>query len=217
MGTIRATTLEWGEPMAKGDARSTRRAQRIRSAQTLPRLEGPDRSQVIPMWTIADMTGPAKFAKMLAVVVLAAAFGACRDGRANAAIQATYDNTGHLQMLAFDSNRNGKPDTWSHMEGSRIARIDIDADEDGAIDRWEYYDSNQQLAKVGTARKRDGKVSRSEFYEGGLLARAEEDTDGNGLVDKWETYANGAMAAVAFDTEGAGHPTRRIQYEVASK
>jgi len=155
-------------------------------------------------------------AKMLAVVVLAAAFGACRDGRGNAAIQPTYDNTGYLRMLTFDSNHNGKPDTWSYMEGSRIARIEIDADEDGAIDRWEYYDSNQQLERVGTARKGEGKVARSEFYEGGVLARAEEDTDGNGIVDKWETYADGSMAGVAFDTEGTGHPTRRIQYERAS-
>jgi hypothetical protein len=165
------------------------------------------------MRTIADMPGPAK---TLAVVVLAAAFGACRDGRENAAIQATYDSTGYLRILIFDSNGNGKPDTWSHMEGSRIARIEIDANEDGAIDRWEYYDSNQRLEKVGTARGRDGKVARSEFYEGGVLARAEEDTDGNGIVDKWETYANGVMASVAFDTEGAGHPNRRIQYELAS-
>jgi hypothetical protein len=151
-----------------------------------------------------------------AAVVLAAAFGACRDGRANAAIQATYDDTGYLRILTVDSNGNGKPDTWSHMDGSRIARIEIDADEDGAIDRWEYYDSNQQLEKVGTARKPDGKVARSEFYEGGVLARAEEDTDGNGIADKWEAYAYGVMTSVAFDTEGAGYPNRRIQYEVPS-
>jgi hypothetical protein len=119
-------------------------------------------------------------------------------------------------MLIVDSNGNGKPDMWSHMEGSRIARIEIDADEDGAIDRWEYYDSNQHLEKIGTARRPDGRVARSEFYEGGVLARAEEDTDGNGVVDKWETYANGVMASVAFDTERAGHPNRRIEYERAS-
>jgi hypothetical protein len=123
-----------------------------------------------------------------AAVVLAAAFGACRDGGANAAIQANYDNTGYLRMLTYDSNGNGKPDTWTHMQGQRIARIEIDADEDGTIDR-------------------------TEFYEGGVLARAEVDTDGNGNVDKWETYANGLVTSVAFDTEGAGRPTRRIQYD----
>jgi len=155
-------------------------------------------------------------AKTLAVVMLAAVFGACREGRDSAAIQPTYDNTGSLRMLAFDSDHNGTPDTWSHMQGSRIARLEIDANEDGAIDRWEYYDSNQRLERVGTARQRDGRIARTEFYQGGVLARAEEDTDGNGMVDKWETYANGVLASVAFDTEGAGQPTRRIQYESAA-
>ena len=150
-----------------------------------------------------------------AAVCLAAACGACRDGRATAAIQPNYDDTGSLRMLTVDSNGNGKPDTWCQMDGSRIVRIEIDADEDGAIDRWEYYDSNRKLEKVGTARKRDGKIARTEFYEGGVLARAEEDTDGNGNVDKWEIYANGVVASVAFDTDGAGHPTRRIQYDPA--
>ena len=162
------------------------------------------------------LLGSRRAVKTLAVVVLAAIFGACRDGRQNAAIQATYDNTGQLRMLTFDSNGNGTPDTWSQMKGSGIVRIEIDADEDGAIDRWEYYDSTQQLEKVQTARKGDGKIARSEFYEDGVLARAEEDTDGNGKVDKWETYANGTMASVAFDTEGAGRPTRLIQYDGAS-
>ena len=151
----------------------------------------------------------------LAVFVLGAAFAGCRDKPENAAIQATYDNAGLLRMLTYDSNSNGKPDTWSYMEGPRIVRIEIDADEDGAIDRWEYYDSDQKLVKVGTARKRDGKIARTEFYEGGVLARAEEDTDGNVNVDKWEIYANGVVASVAFDTDGAGHPTRRIQYDPA--
>ena len=83
------------------------------------------------MRTIAHLPGPAK---TLAVFVLAAALAGCRDKPENAAIQATYDNTGHLRMLTYDSNRNGKPDTWSHMEGSTIARIEVDADEDGAIE-----------------------------------------------------------------------------------
>ena len=162
---------------------------------------------------MAETLVPARYRqKTLAVCVLAAALGGCREGH-DRAIQPTYDKTGTLRLLTFDSNRNGKPDTWSHMDGPKIVRIEIDADENGTIDRWEYYDSNQKLEKVGTARNRDGKLTRTEFYEGGVLARAEEDVDGNGLVDRWETYANGVMSSVAFDTEGKGQPTRRIQYD----
>ena len=44
-------------------------------------------------------------------------------------------------MLTLDSSANGKPHTWSHMDGFRIVRIDIDTDEDGTVDRSEYYDA----------------------------------------------------------------------------
>lgn len=148
-------------------------------------------SQAIRMGTTADMPGPAK---TLAVVVLAVAFGACRDGRENAAIQATYDDTGYLRTLTFDSDRNGTPDAWSQMQGSTIARIDIDADEDGSIDRWEYYDSNQQLVSVGLSRSRDGRVARS----------------GRVLVAGVERQSSTARTLQASDQTGnAAHEERR--------
>ena len=33
------------------------------------------------------------------------------------------------------------------MDGSRVVRIEIDQNEDGRIDRWEYYDADQKLSK----------------------------------------------------------------------
>src|SRR5689334_4169451 len=125
----------------------------------------------------------------------------------------TYDKkTGKLEMLKFDSKGDGYFDTFSYMDGNRIVRIEIDANHDGVIDRWEYYDAEQKLVKIGASRggdaivdawsyprpdgtierteisaKRDGKVSRTEYFEGKALVRAEEDTDGDGKIDKWET------------------------------
>jgi hypothetical protein len=169
------------------------------------------------------------------VVVL----GAC-EGHRPPPIQASYDGAGKLRLLIYDSNGDGKPDTWSYMDGERIVRIEIDADGDGLVDRWEYYDARQKLEKVGTSSlndgnvdtwtyvppgdqkattrvdistARDGRVSRTEYYEAGVLVRAEEDTDGNGRIDKWETFKNGMVTSVAFDTEGTGQPTRRFDYD----
>ena len=69
-----------------------------------------------------------------------------------------YDKTtGKLTLLKYDSNGNGKVDTWSYMDGARVVRIEIDKNEDGKIDRWEYYDANQKLEKIGTSRAQDGK------------------------------------------------------------
>jgi hypothetical protein len=149
-----------------------------------------------------------------------------------------YDKkTGKLTMLKFDSKKDGKIDTWSYMDGTRIVRIEIDRDGDGKVDRWEYYGADQKVEKIGLSRandglvdawayaapdgsvakmeistNRDGKVTRTEYYDGGVISRVEEDTKGTGRIDKWETYRNGALSMVAFDDQQRGTPTRRLVY-----
>lgn len=172
---------------------------------------------------------------VLAVALIPAACGRPADRKT---IEPVYDKqTGRLQVLNYDSDGDGKVDTISHMDGARVLRIEIDRDEDGRIDRWEYYDANQKLEKVGFSRPgdgkedawssarqdgsiaridislaRDGKVTRREYYEKDTVVRAEEDGDGNGTFDKWETYDGGRLASVAFDTLHRGKPDRRLVY-----
>jgi hypothetical protein len=151
-------------------------------------------------------------------------------------IEPTYKQTGRLQLHRYDSNGDGKFDTFSHGR-NRILRIEIDQNEDGRIDRWEYYGADQKLEKVGFSRAQDGiedawsffdtagaterieistrrnhKVDRIEHYEKGTLVRAEEDGDGDGRFDKWETYDGARLASVAFDTLHHGTPDRRLIY-----
>ena len=180
------------------------------------------------------------------IAVVAAAFlgvstaTGCRGRDSDAAkrIQPVYDQkTGKLQLLKYDSNGNGVTDTWSYMDGTRVVRIEIDKDEDGKIDRWEYYGADQKIEKVGFSRaqdgkedawsyegpdgsivridvstRRDGKVTRTEHYNAGVLVSAEEDSDGDGQLDKWETYDGDHLASVAFDTMRRGRPDRRLTY-----
>jgi hypothetical protein len=151
----------------------------------------------------------------------------------------TYDkSTGKLTQLTYDRNKNGKVDTWTDMNGTKPLRSRSDLDEDGTIDRWEYYDEKGALAKVGFSRKKDGKpdawgysgpdgkllrveisstgdenkIDRWEYYEGEALVRAEEDTNGDGRRDKWETYKGGALATASMDEDGDGRPDRRLTY-----
>ena len=171
-----------------------------------------------------------------AAVLLVLAAGGCVADDRNKRIEPVYDKqTGRLQLLKYDSNGNGKVDTWSYMDGTRVLRIEIDKDEDGKVDRWEYYDGNQKLEKTGTSRandgkedawlytgpdgsivrvefstKRDGKATRTEYYEKDALLRAEEDSDDDGKIDKWETYEGGRLAVAAFDTMHRGTPDRRL-------
>jgi len=172
------------------------------------------------------------------VLAIALISGACGHSADAKKIEPIYDKqTGRLQVLKYDSDGDGKVDTISHMDGARVLRIEIDKDEDGRVDRWEYYDANQKLEKVGFSRAgdgkedawssarpdgsiaridislaRDGKVTRTEYYEKDTLVRAEEDGDGDGVFDKWETYEGSRLASVAFDTVHRGKPDRRLVY-----
>jgi hypothetical protein len=173
-------------------------------------------------------------------VLLAAAthVAACSSERDHGRKRITpeYDKSGKLQLLKYDANGNGIVDTWSYMDGARVVRIEIDKDEDGKIDRWEYYGPDQKLLKVGFSRQndgkedgwsyatadggtrlelsshRDGRIDRIEYYEHDVMVRDEEDTDGDGKIDKWETYDGARLASVAFDTTHRGTADRRLTY-----
>jgi hypothetical protein len=173
---------------------------------------------------------------MLIAALAAAACGP--DRAAQKRISPEYDqSTGRLKLLKYDSNGNGVTDTWSYMDGARVVRIEIDKDEDGKIDRWEYYDANARIEKVGFSRqndgkedawqftgpdgavsrveistRRDGKVTRTEHYQQGRLVAAEEDSDEDGNIDKWEAYDGARLASVAFDTAHRGTADRRLVY-----
>jgi hypothetical protein len=143
-------------------------------------------------------------------------------------------------VLKYDSNGDGKFDTFSYMDGATLLRIEIDQNEDGKIDRWEYYGPGRVLERVGFSRAQNGVedgwqyfdrageltrietasargksgplIDRIEYYEHGALTRAEEDTDHDGAIDKWETYDGERLAVVAFDEQHRGAPTRKLLY-----
>lgn len=180
---------------------------------------------------------PAFTPLLLCLVILGSACGG-PPAEDHKDIQAVYDKqSGRLTELKYDSDHDGKVDTVSFMDGTRVLRIEIDKNEDGKVDRWEYYEADQKLQKVGFSRlndgvedawsfadaegnvvrveistKRNGQISRVEHYQGDQQISAEEDTDGDGQFDKWEAYGAGRLASVAFDSQHRGKPDRRLTY-----
>ena len=158
--------------------------------------------------------------------VAAASLAACSpSAETSAVIQPEYDkHTGRLTKLAHDSNGNGKSDTVAVMDGPRVVRVEADEDENGTVDRWEYYTPSSQIAPTGQApdvlekversTKRDGRVNRWESFESGKLASVSEDTNGDGKVDKWEEYSDGTLTVLALDTAGRGTPDRKLVYKL---
>jgi hypothetical protein len=136
----------------------------------------------------------------------------------------TYNTqTGRLERISYDRNKDGKPDAWLYMDGTRATRAELDENNDGTVDRWEHYATNVptasggpvprgELVKAEQAMRSDGKVSRWETYEKGRLAKVQEDTTGDSRPDKWEIWTNGSLAEVALDTKGTGKADRRIVY-----
>jgi hypothetical protein len=178
----------------------------------------------------------------VAVVCLSACSDPEKD-RLRETTKPTYDTTtGKLKELTFDSNKNGRIDTWTEMDGARPVLTRMDRNEDGRLDRWEYYGPDSTLVKVGFSRKDDGKpdawafsgpdgkierievssladekrIDRWESYDAAGLVRAEDDTNADGVADKWETYQNGAVTTAAFDENGDGKPDRRFTYEAGA-
>ena len=154
-------------------------------------------------------------------------------------VSARYDPaTLRLVEIVSDLNRDGRPDHWAYMNGTRVQRAEIDGDGDGRVDRWEYYLPDGSLQRVGTssagdgvadswawaedatgerrvdvASSRDGVVDRREFYRGDALVRVEQDADRDGRVETWQIFEEGRLREVRIDTSGRGTADRRLVYD----
>lgn len=167
-------------------------------------------------------------AALAAAVAVSAFHLACSDpdrDRLKATTRATYDpSSGRLTELTFDSNKNGKIDTWTEMDGTRPVRSRLDRDEDGRMDRWEYYDAAGRVTKVGFSRKNDGKPDAWAYSNGtGRIIRIDVTTSGDeNKVDRWEVYdaigpagpdGIGALVQVVQDTNGDGKRDKWERYK----
>jgi hypothetical protein len=157
----------------------------------------------------------------IAAVATCASLSGCSSPWADSSTAVTqYDpQTGRLKRIEFDTTKDGRNDAVGIMDGTRVERIEVDEDEDGKIDRWEFYDEHRRLQRIGFSRhnngaidalafyggdgelqriemstRADGHFDRVEYYQSESLARVEEDTNGDGRTDKWETYAVRAHA-----------------------
>jgi hypothetical protein len=143
-------------------------------------------------------------------------------------VQPAYNkDSGRLERISYDRNRDTRMDAWLVMDGTRVVRAELDENFDGVVDRWEYYGDQAvpaaaapgdglvprgTLVRAEQATRGDGKINRQESYENGQLSSVAEDTNGDGSTDKWETWSGGALKAMALDTKGTGKPDRRLVY-----
>jgi hypothetical protein len=152
--------------------------------------------------------------KRLGTFALLASLAASCSSPAASRPEATYNpETGRLQTLTADANKNGKHDTVSYMDGTRIIRIELDLDENGKVERWDFYQPSGELEKVGFSRGNDGVMDAVAFYEtGGVLVRMEISTKADGRFDRVEFYERGGLVRSEDDTNGDGRPDKWDAY-----
>ena len=75
------------------------------------------------------------------------------------------------------------------MDGAHVVRIEIDTDEDGKIDRWEYYGTRSAARKIGFSRAEDGKEDAWSFSgPDGAVDRIDVSTRRDGKITRIEHY-----------------------------
>jgi hypothetical protein len=148
---------------------------------------------------------------------------ASSDTGSKSDVKPTYDKTtGKLTQLSYDSKHNGRPDTWTDMDGTRPLRTRIDRNGDGKVDRWEEYDDAGALARVGFSRRDNGRADAwiSHPSDHGIQRVEISSTGDEHKIDRWEYYdpskpgagGNGALVRVEEDTVGDGRPHRWETY-----
>jgi hypothetical protein len=110
--------------------------------------------------------------RAVVVVLAACACGACDLGAYETArdlpggylllqkadYQALYDSRGRLVRLLQDRNHDGRAEVVVvYYPSGQPQRGEIDSDEDGVVDRWEYFRPDGSLEKTGRSLARDGR------------------------------------------------------------
>jgi hypothetical protein len=100
------------------------------------------------------------------------------------------------------------------MDGTRILRVELDVDQNGKVERWDFYGPDRKLEKVGFASKNDGVMDSQAFYgPGGVLDHIDLSTKRDGRFDRTEYYENGKLVRSADDTNGDGRPDKWDTWE----
>ena len=128
--------------------------------------------------------------------------------------------TGRLQKLDADLDKNGRMETFSYMDGSRVHRIEIDKDENGVIERWEHYDESNKLMKIGGSTRQDGIEDSWDFFDAnGVYLKSELDENRDGIVESRYLYgadpakpAGRVMLEAQLNIDAAGEPGQIVYY-----
>jgi hypothetical protein len=116
-----------------------------------------------------------------------------------------------------DADFDGRIDRWEDYDAAgRLVKVGT-ARHGRGPDVWTYPGPGDQPAKREHDADNDGKIERTEFYRAGRVIRVELDSDRDGRVDRWQTWAAGRVTTEELDTDGDGRADRRLRYAEGGK
>ena len=113
--------------------------------------------------------------------LLRVGFSRGQDGIVDAWSYARVD--GSIERIEISTARDGKVTRIEHYEHDAIAAAEEDSDGNGALDKWERYDTageESRLVSVSFDTRSLGRPDRRVMYEPGGAVRVEIDPDGDG-------------------------------------
>lgn len=119
-----------------------------------------------------------------------------------------------LTQVGLDTNADGREDVRAHFAGVGMTRIDTDADGDGLIDTWAYFDRDARLVKTAFSLAHDGVVDAWAYHDReNRLVEIHVSTRRDGTVDRWEYYEQDQIVRVDEDTDRDGRADRSWKYQ----
>jgi hypothetical protein len=126
--------------------------------------------------------------------------------------QLLYAPDRKLDRVLYDRDADGRADMVVRFgPNAKPSAAEIDADLDGTVERWEYFDTHGQLVKLGRARRQPGTPDEWEVHgPENEVTRRELDEDGDGAPDRTEYLSRGRVYLEELDTDQSGKPDRRL-------
>lgn len=103
-----------------------------------------------------------------------------------------------------DVNNDGQPDIRTVMEGGRAKCRETDANFDGRVDIYRWFDAAGQVSRVEDDYDFDGRIDVVATWQGGVVARDILDTNFDGRTDTWRDYQGGHITELRRDSNGDG-------------
>lgn len=121
-------------------------------------------------------------------------------------------------VVTMDANRDGQPDIRTVMEGGRPRCREVDANFDGRVDIYRWFDpASGQTLRVEDDYDFDGRIDVVATYENGVIVRDILDTNFDGRTDTWREYRAGQLVELRRDANGDGRVDTWERYDAQGR